>query len=172
MRFWPSAGLIWCKMPDVLSEAERAAIAAFRGRVVVCPPMTFSADEVRQLTRAEWLEKTKRATWTRAGRKPDPQIKARRERIRELAPKMGRQQIANTLGIPVNIVNKDLASLGISAFRPPNKNSSGKVSGVTFYRKTGRWRARLTINGKQVSLGHHATQEEAISAVRKFRGQQ
>ncbi len=44
-------------------------------------------------------------------------------------------------------------------------NTSGR-KGVRLYSdgKYSRWQARITINGKQISLGYYATKEEAIKA--------
>ncbi len=41
--------------------------------------------------------------------------------------------------------------------------SSGQL-GVSFHRGTGKWRAHLTVRGKYIHLGYHATIEEAINA--------
>jgi len=44
--------------------------------------------------------------------------------------------------------------------RPNRKNASG-YKGVTRERRTGRWRAVLTVAGEKVPLGYYATAEEA-----------
>lgn len=42
-------------------------------------------------------------------------------------------------------------------------NSSGTI-GVAFHRQIGRWRAYLSVRGKQIALGCYATREEAVAA--------
>lgn len=44
-----------------------------------------------------------------------------------------------------------------------SKNTSGKV-GVTFYKRTGKWRAWIKIDGRTHSLGYFAEKQDAISA--------
>jgi hypothetical protein len=44
-----------------------------------------------------------------------------------------------------------------------SRNTSGKV-GVTFYKRTQKWRAWFSIDGKTVSLGYHDTKHAAIAA--------
>ena len=46
------------------------------------------------------------------------------------------------------------------------KTSASGVKGVTFVRKTGRFRAVITVNGKQNHLGYFNTAEEASDAYR------
>jgi hypothetical protein len=41
-------------------------------------------------------------------------------------------------------------------------------TGVSFYKKYGKWRAMGYRKGKQTFLGYHATQQLAVSAVTKF----
>jgi hypothetical protein len=47
--------------------------------------------------------------------------------------------------------------------RTPAHNTSG-FKGVTYYRRTGRWRAHLTTDGRQRHLGYFDTAEEAAYA--------
>lgn len=42
--------------------------------------------------------------------------------------------------------------------------SKGKYVGVSYYKKTNKWRASMSINGKHTSLGLHNTPEEAAEA--------
>ena len=44
------------------------------------------------------------------------------------------------------------------------KNNVSGVKGVGQYKQTNKWRARITINGRDISLGHYNTIEEAIAA--------
>jgi hypothetical protein len=40
------------------------------------------------------------------------------------------------------------------------KNNVSGVKGVGQYKQTNKWRARITINGRDISLGHYNTIEE------------
>jgi len=48
--------------------------------------------------------------------------------------------------------------------RAVGKNSSSGVKGVGFVKATGRWRARLVLRRKEISIGYYATKEEAVCA--------
>lgn len=56
----------------------------------------------------------------------------------------------------VNCINKDTFS----------KNTSGMI-GVYFHKPSGRWRALLSMNGKQISLGYYDDFESAAIARRE-----
>lgn len=45
----------------------------------------------------------------------------------------------------------------------PSHNTSG-ASGVSFNKRNGRWRAYITVEQRQRSLGHHETFEQALAA--------
>jgi hypothetical protein len=45
----------------------------------------------------------------------------------------------------------------------PSKNTSG-VKGVRYKSETGAWNARITVQGRYIGLGDHATKEAAIAA--------
>ena len=47
--------------------------------------------------------------------------------------------------------------------RMKSNNTSG-YKGVTFRKDTGKWQAAVMVNGKHISLGSHATKEEAHQA--------
>lgn len=47
--------------------------------------------------------------------------------------------------------------------RISKRNTSGKV-GVTFFKRTGKWRAWINVDGKTHSLGYFADLDEAIAA--------
>ncbi len=46
------------------------------------------------------------------------------------------------------------------------RNKSG-CSGVSWYPKTSQWRARVTVNGKSISLGLHDNKDDAARAVNR-----
>lgn len=50
----------------------------------------------------------------------------------------------------------------IKYIRPPRKNTTSGVTGVSFNKRENKWRAYISINGKQKSLGYHATKEQAV----------
>jgi hypothetical protein len=50
--------------------------------------------------------------------------------------------------------------------KKPTSNTSG-VMGVTWHAQTGKWRAYITIDSKQKSLGLHACISDAIAARKK-----
>lgn len=43
------------------------------------------------------------------------------------------------------------------------RNTSGKI-GVTYYKRTEKWRAWIKVNGKTISLGYHFSLDDAIAA--------
>jgi hypothetical protein len=45
--------------------------------------------------------------------------------------------------------------------RSPYKNCTSNFKGVSFYRKTKRWKAYIKLNGKRINLGHYKTEIEA-----------
>lgn len=45
-------------MADTLTQAERAAIAAYRGPVTVCPPATFTPEPVEKRFSFGWQTET------------------------------------------------------------------------------------------------------------------
>lgn len=57
------------------------------------------------------------------------------------------------------------ATRGLNAYNKSKmaNNSSGKA-GVTFHTRTQTWRARINLNGKEISLGYHKTFDEALEA--------
>lgn len=38
-----------------------------------------------------------------------------------------------------------------------------KSKGITYVKKTGKWKARINVNGVQINLGSYSSEEEAIS---------
>lgn len=48
----------------------------------------------------------------------------------------------------------------------PRKNNSG-FRGVSLYKPSGKWRARITANGIERSLGYYETKKEAVDAYKK-----
>lgn len=48
--------------------------------------------------------------------------------------------------------------------KPLSKNNSSGKTGVCLNKKNGKWRAYITINNKQKSLGHYDTYKEAVQA--------
>ena len=61
-----------------------------------------------------------------------------------------------------NLRNVDMTGNARNA-KHRTDNISG-ITGVGFYPRTGRWRARINYEGKTMLLGYFDTQEEAISA--------
>jgi hypothetical protein len=55
------------------------------------------------------------------------------------------------------------ASQNSANIDPPSHNTSG-YKGVTLYKRTGRWRGHITVDGTQRHLGYFATAEEAARA--------
>lgn len=51
--------------------------------------------------------------------------------------------------------------------RTPSHNRSSGLIGVHFYRRTGRWKAHITLNNRHRHLGYFATREEAREAYLK-----
>jgi hypothetical protein len=51
--------------------------------------------------------------------------------------------------------------------KTPSHNQSSGMIGVCFYRRTGRWKAHITINNRHCHLGYFATREEAREAYLK-----
>ena len=47
------------------------------------------------------------------------------------------------------------------------KNNSSGVSGVSFNKSTGKWRARIMVDRKEISLGHYTSFEQAVKARRE-----
>lgn len=45
-----------------------------------------------------------------------------------------------------------------------SKNCTSGVMGVTFYKRTGRWRAHITIKSRHVHIGYFDTFDQAVSA--------
>jgi len=46
-------------------------------------------------------------------------------------------------------------------------NSSSKYVGVSWYKRYGKWRARIQLNGNEKSLGYFDTEEQAFNAYKK-----
>lgn len=75
------------------------------------------------------------------------------------------------------IANLRLADVALNAQnqrRAHRGNLSSGILGVHYYRRTGRWRATICVNGKNQYLGYYATAEEAqavyIAAKRRLHG--
>jgi hypothetical protein len=49
----------------------------------------------------------------------------------------------------------------------PDRITSSEHKGVTFKKQIKRWNARISFNGKRMSLGCYATEEEAARAYNK-----
>jgi len=45
-----------------------------------------------------------------------------------------------------------------------NKNNSSGVTGICWWKRDGKWRARIYVNGKEIHLGLFAKKEDAITA--------
>ena len=64
--------------------------------------------------------------------------------------------------------NNNAKNLEIVSVRDNNNKkhmpSSSKYTGVNLYKKTGRWRAGISINGKKTHIGYYATEIEASNA--------
>ena len=48
------------------------------------------------------------------------------------------------------------------------KNSSSKYKGVSYYKPSSMWRARIKIDGKAKHIGHFKTEEEAAVAYNEY----
>ena len=48
--------------------------------------------------------------------------------------------------------------------KPPLKNNRSGKTGVCKYSKNGKWRAYITVNDKQISLGHYDSFDDAVNA--------
>jgi len=48
-----------------------------------------------------------------------------------------------------------------------SRGSTSKYQGVSWYKKTGKWRARIRVNNKLISLGHFDDEVEAAKAYRE-----
>lgn len=53
--------------------------------------------------------------------------------------------------------------------QPPQARGVSRFRGVTFYRRTGQWQVRATINGRVHSLGYFDDELEAARVARDFR---
>ena len=49
----------------------------------------------------------------------------------------------------------------------PSKSNSSGFKGINFDRQTGKWRSRIEVNGRSISLGRHETKEGAVKARRE-----
>jgi hypothetical protein len=49
------------------------------------------------------------------------------------------------------------------------RNNTSGAMGVTWHTRSGRWRARVTLDGKQLCLGYFTDKEKAAETVRVFR---
>jgi hypothetical protein len=49
-------------------------------------------------------------------------------------------------------------------FRKPNRNNTSGFLGVSWFRKTGRWTASITVDGRRKCIGYYATKEDAYAA--------
>jgi hypothetical protein len=52
--------------------------------------------------------------------------------------------------------------------KTPGGTSSSQYAGVTYHKGSGRWRARVTVEGKRISLGGYETEIEAAQAYDKM----
>jgi hypothetical protein len=55
--------------------------------------------------------------------------------------------------------------------RRPNRSNTSGIRGVSFVKKTGRWHARLHINGRDRHLGYFEKRDDADTAVRMARAE-
>lgn len=80
------------------------------------------------------------------------------------------EEVDHIDGVPTNNRLENLRVVShaenMKNVRRPAHNSSG-VSGVSQSKKTGKWRAYITVGGRQRALGHHETFEGAVVARRK-----
>ena len=44
-----------------------------------------------------------------------------------------------------------------------NKDNTSGTKGVSFVKKTNKWRARITIDGKEINLGSFMNKEDAVN---------
>lgn len=113
-------------MRDELTAEERAAIAAYKGPVTVCPPRTFSEDPTHTKTWQEqknetWAKKDKanRKRIAAANRRAKQKKEARIEQYRAMrAAGKGYQTIANEVGVSKGAVQKFCQRYGINAPEP------------------------------------------------------
>lgn len=61
-----------------------------------------------------------------------------------------------------NLRNATVSQNGVNANKKSNCRS--KYKGVTFYKPKGTWRARITVNRKEICLGYHKTEVNAAIA--------
>ena len=72
-----------------------------------------------------------------------------------------------------NVANNQLSNLRVCEISDNNKNikvrkdSTSGVTGVSWVEKFSKWRARINIDGKRVSLGYFTNKEDAIAARHK-----
>lgn len=50
--------------------------------------------------------------------------------------------------------------------KPMQKNNTSGVVGVNFYKPTGKWVAKISVNGKRITIGYFDSIDEAASARR------
>lgn len=59
--------------------------------------------------------------------------------------------------------------------RGKNKNNTSGIKGVTFCKRTGKWRAQITLNRKSIKIGRFETKEDAshayLETAKKHRGE-
>lgn len=78
------------------------------------------------------------------------------------------EQIDHVNGIKDDnrIANLRRATHSTNQVNTPDRQSASGVRGVRFVDKTGRWAARIYLNGKEIRVGTFATLDEASAAYR------
>lgn len=51
-----------------------------------------------------------------------------------------------------------------------NIRGKSKYDGVSWHSASSKWRARINVSGKRVSLGYFLAEEDAAAAIRKYKG--
>lgn len=75
-----------------------------------------------------------------------------KEKARELAPIAGRKRTLKK-GTCLNAFNSEIG-----------KNNTSGIKGVSYYKKTGKWRAQIRVQGKNYHLGLYDKIEDAETA--------
>jgi hypothetical protein len=72
-------------------------------------------------------------------------------------------------GVPKPQEHRDkIGQAHLGKKKTPGGTSSSQYAGVTYHKDSGRWRARVTVEGKRISLGGYETEIEAAQAYDKM----
>ena len=75
----------------------------------------------------------------------------------------------NGNGLDNRICNlRVVSSVDSARNKPRQRNNTSGVNGVNFYKPTGKWVAKISLNGFRKTIGYYSTLEEAAKAREKY----